>query len=52
MIREDIENYLQKRLASNYSKEEIEHFTKFLQPDLSLNAAGLNVWLSRLEKAA
>ncbi len=52
MIREDIENYLQERLASNYSKEEIEQFTKFLQPDLSLNAAGLNVWLSRLEKAA
>ncbi len=51
-IREDIESYLQKRLQPNYSNEEIEQFTQFLQPDLNLNAAGLKVWLSRIEKAA
>ena len=51
-IRNDITHYLQEKLQANYSSEEIKHFTQFLQPDLNLNAAGLRVWLSRLEKAA
>ncbi len=51
-IRSDLDNYLQERLQENYTNQEIKQFTQFLQPDLNLNAAGLNVWLSRLEKAA
>ncbi len=51
-IRSDLETYLQERLKANYSSEEVDEFTKFLEPDLNLNAAGLKVWLTRLEKAA
>ena len=51
-IRNDITHYLQERLRPNYTEEEIKQFTQLLQPDLSLNAAGLKVWLTRLEKAA
>ena len=51
-IRNDITHYLQERLSQNYTEEEIKQFTQLLQPDLKLNAAGLKVWLSRLEKAA
>lgn len=51
-IRSDIEMHLQKKLQEKYSKEEIVKHTQLLQPDLNLNAAGLKIWLSRLEKAA
>ena len=51
-IRKDINEYLQERLTANYSVNEVKQFTQFLQPDINLNAAGLKVWLSRLEKAA
>jgi len=51
-IHNDINEYLKHRLQHNYSQDEVEHFTQFLQPDLNLNAAGLKVWLSRLERAA
>ena len=51
-IRSDLERYLKERLQKNYTSEEIQQHTEFLQPDINLNAAGLKVWLSRLEKAA
>ncbi len=51
-IRNDINDYLQERLSLHYSSEEITSHTQFLQPDIELNAAGLKVWLSRLEKTA
>ncbi|MEM7402005.1 MAG: MBL fold metallo-hydrolase [Pseudomonadota bacterium] len=51
-IRNEINDYLKQRLSKNYKNEKIEYSVKFLQPDISLNAAGLKIWLSRLEKAA
>ena len=51
-IRNEITHYLQERLSPIYTDEEVKEFTQLLQPDLDLNAAGLKVWLTRLEKAA
>ena len=48
----DLKDYLQKRLKARYAEEKVTEFTDYLTPDLQLNAAGLDVWLSRLEKAA
>ena len=51
-IKVDLTEYLQQRLYARYSKNEVQSYIDILQFDLELNAAGLEVWLSRLEKAA
>lgn len=44
--------YLQQRLMARNITTDVEMLTRFLNPDLELNAAGLEVWLKRLEKVA
>ena len=44
--------YLQQRLSARKIATDVETQTLFLKPDLELNAAGLEVWLDRLQKAA
>ncbi len=44
--------YLQQRLNERSSATDVEKQTRFLQSDLELNAAGLEVWLDRLQKTA
>lgn len=51
-IRVALEKYLNKRLTGRYGSAEIEAQIDFLKPDLELNAAGLDVWLSRAQKTA
>ena len=47
-----LKNHLQERLKTRYTDEKVVEFTELLTPDLHLNTAGLDIWLSRLEKAA
>ena len=42
--------YLQQRLRDRNNSEDVEMLTVFLKDDLELNAAGLGIWLDRLEK--
>ena len=42
--------YLQKRLSERKTTEDVNKLTDFLQYDLQLNTAGLEIWLQRLEK--
>ena len=51
-IRKDIEIYLQERLQAVYTEEKVKKFMELLESDLNLNAAGLKVWLTRLEKTS
>ena len=48
----ELKNYLYSRLETRYKKDNCDEYTELLTADLQLNAAGLEVWLSRLEKAA
>ena len=47
-----LEEYLKERLAEKFSPTEMGTRVAFLRPDLELNAAGLDVWLSRAQRAA
>jgi len=51
-IKEKITQHLQTNLRQRYSENEVAEFTKLFESDLDLNAAGLEVWLKRLDKAA
>jgi glyoxylase-like metal-dependent hydrolase (beta-lactamase superfamily II) len=51
-IKEKITEHLQTKLLQRYSENEITNYTELFNSDLDLNAAGLEVWLKRLEKAA
>ncbi len=51
-IKEKITEHLQTKLRERYSESEVIEFTKLFDSDLDLNAAGLEVWVKRLEKAA
>jgi glyoxylase-like metal-dependent hydrolase (beta-lactamase superfamily II) len=51
-IKEKITEHLQTRLRERYTKNEVAEYTKLFKSDIDLNAAGLEVWLKRLEKAA
>ena len=51
-ITEGLLEFLQTRLREQFSEDEVITYTEFLQPDIKLNAAGLEVWVKRLEKAA
>jgi len=44
--------FLQQRLSNRNVTADMEAQTRFLRPDLELNAAGLEVWLDRQLKAA
>ncbi len=44
--------FLQQRLSNRNITADMEAQTRFLRPDLELNAAGLEVWLDRQLKAA
>jgi glyoxylase-like metal-dependent hydrolase (beta-lactamase superfamily II) len=49
-IKEKITQHLQTNLRQRYSENEVTEFTILFESDLDLNAAGLEVWLKRLEK--
>ena len=49
-ITNGIRLYLQSRLKERYTDNKVNKFTEFLTPDIELNAAGLEVWIKRLEK--
>jgi len=49
-IKEKITKHLQNNLQKRYPENKVTEFTKLYQSDLDLNAAGLEVWLKRLEK--
>lgn len=51
-IKEKITQHLQTKLRQRYPENEIAKYTELFDSDLDLNAAGLEVWLKRLEKAA
>ena len=51
-IAEGITEFLQTRLRQFYPEDVISKHTEFLNADINLNAAGLEVWAKRLEKAA
>jgi len=51
-IKEKITQHLQSNLRQRYSEEDVIKYTELHQSDLDLNAAGLEVWLKRQEKAA
>ncbi len=42
--------YLRKRLSTHKTTEDVNRLTDFLEYDLQLNTAGLEVWLQRLER--
>ena len=50
-IKEKITQHLQAKLRERYPENEIANYTELFNSDLDLNAAGLEVWLKRLEKA-
>ena len=52
IIKEKITEHLQTKLRKRYPENEIAKYTELFDSDLDLNAAGLEVWLKRLEKAA
>ena len=45
-----ITEYLQQRLKDRKNIGDVELLTEFLKDDLELNAAGLEIWLDRLER--
>lgn len=49
-IHASLTDYLRKRLSERKTPEEVDQLTEFLQYDLQLNTAGLDVWLQRLER--
>ena len=49
-ITASLTEYLQQRLRDRNNSKDAEMLTDFLKDDLELNAAGLEVWLDRLEK--
>lgn len=49
-ITASLTEYLQQRLRERNNAKNVEMLTDFLKDDLELNAAGLEVWLDRLEK--
>lgn len=49
-IHASLTDYLRKRLSERKTPEEVDRLTEFLQYDLQLNTAGLEVWLQRLER--
>ncbi len=51
-IKEIITKHLQTNLRQRYTENEVAEFTELFDSDLDLNAAGLEVWVKRLEKAA
>ncbi len=51
-INNALTDYLQQRLSTRYSNNDVQAHINYLKPDLELNAAGLEVWLNRLKKAA
>ena len=51
-IKEKITEHLQTKLRERYPEVEIAKYTELFDSDLDLNAAGLEVWVKRLEKAA
>ncbi|MGH1537283.1 MAG: MBL fold metallo-hydrolase [Gammaproteobacteria bacterium] len=50
-IKEKITQHLQTKLRERYPENKVTKFTELFDSDLDLNAAGLEVWLKRLEKA-
>ena len=51
-ITKGIREFLKSRLRKRYTEDEIINHMKLLNSDIELNAAGLEVWVKRLEKAA
>ena len=51
-IKEAITEHLQTKLRERYSENEVTKYTELFNSDMDLNAAGLEVWVKRLEKAA
>ena len=51
-INAALKEYLQLRLRQRDSSADVAAQTHFLESDLELNTAGLEVWLDRLQKAA
>ena len=50
-IYDALRGYLQARLNERYNTANVETQMDFLESDLRLNAAGLDVWVERLQKA-
>lgn len=51
-IKEKITEHLQTKLRERYPENKVVKFTELFNSDLDLNAAGLEVWVKRFEKAA
>ena len=51
-IKEKLTQHLQAQLRKRYPENQIIKFIELFDSDLDLNAAGLEVWLKRQEKAA
>lgn len=51
-IKEKLTQHLEIQLRKRYSENKVTAFTELFDSDLDLNAAGLEVWLKRQEKAA
>ncbi len=51
-IKEKLTEHLQNKLRQRYPENKVATYTELFDSDLDLNAAGLEVWLKRLEKAA
>ncbi len=51
-IKAKITEHLQTKLRKRYPENDIAKYTELFDTDLNLNAAGLEVWLKRIEKAA
>lgn len=49
-IQASLTDHLQRRLGERKTPEEVDRLTDFLAYDLQLNAAGLEVWLQRLQR--
>jgi hypothetical protein len=52
VIKEKITEHLEANLQERYTDNEVTKFIKLFSSDLELNAAGLEVWVKRLEKSA
>jgi len=50
IIKEKITELLQTQLRKRYSENEVSKYVELFDSDLDLNAAGLEVWVNRLEK--